>query len=123
MRYPYLRIPVDADRGFPQAFGVALDGQTYLLSFSVTILDEDLLSAAEPLALPQPDAYVVLTVSRPDGDSDRTLLRRKLAPYVEYETDELAFVFTELAVHPRNVNGTGAFGSRIMGGVAARWAS
>ncbi len=123
MRYPYLRIPVDADRGFPQGFGMSLGGQTYLLSFSMTVLDEELLTTTEPLDLPQPDAYAVLTVSRPDGNSERTLLRRKLAPYVEYETDELAFMFTELAVHPRNVNGTGAFGSRLTGGVAARWAS
>jgi hypothetical protein len=123
MRYPYLRIPIDADRGFPQAFGMALDGQTYLLSFSVTVLDEELLTATEPLELPRQDAYAVLTVSRPDGNGERTLLRRKLAPFVEYETDELAFMFTELAVHPRNINGTGAFGSRITGGVAARWVS
>lgn len=117
MRYDYLRVPVDADRGFPQAFGLSLGEKTYQVSLSVTVLDEDLVT--EPLEMPQRAAYVVCTVT----DGERTLLRRKVAPHVEYEADELAFVFTEIVVHPGNVNGSGAFGSRITGGVAKRWVS
>jgi hypothetical protein len=118
VRYDYLRIPIDADRGFPQTFGLSVEEKTYQLSLSVTVIDEGLLEADEPLEMPQRAAYAVLTVT----DGERTLLRRKVAPYVEYEADELAFVFTEVAVHPGNINGSGAFGSRITGGVAARWA-
>lgn len=51
------------------------------------------------------------------------ILRRKVVPRHEYEAAELALVFTEVAIDVRDLNGAGAFGSRTVGGVAARWAS
>jgi hypothetical protein len=44
-------------------------------------------------------------------------------PDLEYEADDLMLVFTRMTVHPLNLNGSGAFGSTVVGGVAARWAS
>jgi hypothetical protein len=51
------------------------------------------------------------------------IFRRKVVPHLEYEADEVALVFTELAVHPKNLNAAGTHGSVVTGGVALRWAS
>lgn len=119
--YEYLRLPVNADEGFPQAFRLSLGGRTYAVALQATVLAEDL--PAEPLTLPSAQAYLVLTVTREDPGPARTLLHRKLVRGHEYAAAELAFTFTEMVVDPRNLGGVGAYGSRVVGGVAARWAS
>lgn len=123
MRYRYLRLPIDADQGFPQAVRIALGERSYLLSCYVNITDEDLLHSEEPLLLPQPGAFLVLEVSTEEPTGTRILFRRKLVPHREYHAQELALVFTELAVHPGNLNAAGAHRSSVVGGVALRWAS
>ncbi|QIS19631.1 hypothetical protein [Nocardia terpenica] len=123
MTSPYLRIPIDADQGFPQAVRIALGQRIYVLSFSVTVTDETLLASDKPLSLPRPGAYLVLDVSAEQAQGTRILFHRKLVPSLEYGAHELGLVFTELAVHPRNLNGAGAFGSVVTGGVVTRWAS
>jgi hypothetical protein len=123
MRYPYLRLPIDADRGFPQAFRMALGTATYVVSCYVNVTDETLLTAAEALALPRPGAYLVVDIARETTADDRSIFRRKVVPGLEYEAEELALVFTDIAVHPANLNAAGPHGSRITAGVALRWAS
>jgi hypothetical protein len=123
MRYPYLRLPVDPDAGFPQAVRIALGPATYLMTYNVCVTDDDLLTSDEPVTLPRPDAFLVLEVAREGAAEPRVIFRRKLVPDLEYEADELAMVFTEMAVHPRNLNGIGAHGSVVRGGVALRWVS
>lgn len=123
LKYPYLRLPIDADRGFPQAVRISLGERSYVLSLYVNVTDEDLLARTVPLELPQDGAFLVLEVSTEEPEGTRILFRRKLVPHLEYEARELAMVFTELAVHPLNLNGSGAYHSSVVGGVALRWAS
>jgi hypothetical protein len=123
MRHSYLRLPVDPDRGFPQAFRMALAGRAYAIALSVTVTDDALLDSALPLQLPQPGAFLVLDLAREAERGPEPMLRRKLVPHLEYEADELALVVLDLAVHPRNLGAPGAHGSRVVAGVAARWAS
>jgi hypothetical protein len=119
----YLQLPVDADEGFPQAFRLALAGTTYTVALAVTVVDEGLLAAGQPLRLPQPGAYVVMTVTREGPGPAEVVFRSKLVPGLEYEAAELGLVVRETVVHPRNLNAAGAHGSRVVVGVAARWAS
>lgn len=120
----YLRLPVNADDGFPQAFSMRFGDRGYTVALEVSIIDEDVLTATQqPLVLPCPEAYLVVSVAREDPPPAEVILRRKVVPRHEYEAAELAFVFTEMAIDTRNLNGAGAFGSRVVGGVAARWAS
>ncbi|MGV9675512.1 hypothetical protein ACWDSJ_09560 [Nocardia sp. NPDC003482] len=121
--YPYLRIPIDADRGFPQALRLSLGQRVYVLSARVNVTDETLLSATAPLPLPLPGAFLAVEISAEETDGTRILFRRKVVPDLEYAAGELALLFTDMSVHPRNVNGSGAYGSSVVGGVALRWAS
>ncbi|MFI6041863.1 hypothetical protein ACIA8C_09525 [Nocardia sp. NPDC051321] len=123
LHYPYLRLPIDADQGFPQAVRISLGERIYVLSMYVNVTDEALLREPDPLQLPRAGAFLALEVSTEEAEGTRILFRRKLVPDLEYFADELALVFTELAVHPRNLNGTGAYDSSVVGGVALRWAS
>lgn len=115
------RLPINADEGFPQAFRLTVGRRTYGLALQVTVLTEDL--PATPLVLPSADAYLVLTVTREGPGPAATLLHRKLVTGHEYAAAELAFRFTELVIDPRNLGAVGAYGSRVVGGVATRWAS
>ncbi|NRQ31935.1 hypothetical protein HII36_08790 [Nonomuraea sp. NN258] len=115
---PFLVLPVDADEGFPQAFRLSLGARVYTFAFRVTVTDESLLGSPEPLDLPLPGAFLVLTVAR-----DTVLLRRKLVRDHVYGAAELALVFRRMLVSPANLNAAGSHGSRITGGVALRWGS
>lgn len=118
----YLRLPVAADDGFPQAFRMTMGRGSYVVGLSVTVLDDALPAAGLPLRLPRPDAYMVLVVTREGPGPAEVIFRRKLVLDHEYGAAELAFIARELVVDPRNLNAAGAFGSRITVGVAARWA-
>ncbi len=121
--HPYLRIPIDADQGFPQALRISLGRRIYVLSAHVNVTDEELLRATTPLRLPCPGAFLALEVSAEEAAGTRVLFRRKVVADLEYEAAELALLFTDLSVHPRNINGSGAYGSSVVGGVALRWVS
>jgi hypothetical protein len=121
-RYRYLRLPVDPDEGFPQAFRLILGRGAYTIRLYPTITDDAVLRAGKPLTLPCSEAFLVMTVTREGPGPARTILRRKLVPAHEYEADELAFVFRTMVLDPRNLNRAGAFGSQIEAGVTARWA-
>jgi hypothetical protein len=119
---PYLRFPVNADEGFPQAFRLTVGRGTYAVALSLNVVDEGLLEAGEPLRLPLAGAFMVMTVTREGPGQAQVIFQRKLVLEHEYGAAELAFVFKELTVHPRNLNAAGAFGSTVTAGVAARWA-
>ncbi|MFE5923672.1 hypothetical protein [Streptomyces sp. NPDC056468] len=123
MRDDYLQLPIDADEGFPQSFRLALGDRVYRIEAYVTVVDDALLDSPDPLELPQGGAFLVIGVQRDGVGGAVPLLRRKVMPGLEYEAGELALVFTSVRVHPRNLNGAGAHGSRIVGGVAPRWVS
>jgi hypothetical protein len=144
----YLRLPVNAVDGFPQALRLAFGGRAYAVSFYVNIPEEQLATppdhvydlfadegltpklddiAAERLlrtdAFANPDAFMVMRVEREGDAGPEVIFRRKLTRGVEYVAAELAFTFREIKVARGNLNGVGAFGSVVVGGVATRWAS
>jgi hypothetical protein len=119
---PYLRLPVNADDGFPQAFRMAVGRGSYVVELGVTVVDEALLLTGLPLRLPLPGAFMVMAVTREGPGPAAVVFRGKLVLDHEYGAAELAFVVKELTVAPRNLNAAGAFGSRVTAGVATRWA-
>jgi len=120
--YSYLQLPVNADEGFPQAFHLTLGNASYTISLQVTVADEELLRDGQPLRLPLPGAFMVMTAVREGPGPAAVIFRRKLVLAHEYAAAELAFVVKEIVVDPRNLNAAGAFGSLVTAGVAARWA-
>jgi hypothetical protein len=122
---PYMQLPINADEGFPQSFRLNFAGNAYRLSFYVNILEKEITLPDDhifqlPTADDSADAFMVMSVAREDADGLAVLFRRKLVLNLEYEAAELAFVFRKLHVAKGNLNGIGAFGSEVIGGIAER---
>jgi len=115
------RLPIDPADGLPQAFRLALGGRTYQFRLHANVTEEFLEQAPEGLLeLPLPGAFLVLAVHREEAAGLIPILRRKLVSNVEYQTAELTLLFRTMRLDRRNLNGIGAFGSEIVGGVALR---
>jgi hypothetical protein len=114
----FLRLPIDPDEGFPQAFRLTLSNTTYQFGLYANVAES--LVAGGPIDLPAAGAFLVLSVAREGPAGPATLLRRKLVPGVEYEAGPLLLTFRTMRVDPRNLNGLGSFGSQVVGGVAVR---
>jgi hypothetical protein len=124
MTREYLSLPVNADEGFPQSFRFVFGNSTYRISLYVTVLEDRPQTVDEIVyELPTETEYMVMTVAREGPGEPQVIFRRRIVPDHEYEADELAFLFREVKVARQNLNGVGSFGSRITGGVTARWAS
>jgi hypothetical protein len=123
----YLRLPIDADQGFPQAFLLSMDERLYRITLYVNVLAEEGGSEKPDdfvyEELPVAGAFMVMEAARETVDGPDVFFRRRLVPNLEYEADELAFLFRKIKVARQNLNGIGAFGSEVIGGVAARWHS
>ncbi|MGI5328749.1 hypothetical protein [Actinomadura nitritigenes] len=121
MMSDFQRLPIDADEGFPQAFRLAFAGRDYRFLLYANVAEEILRDAPDgPLDLPAAGAFLVLAVQREETGGTVPVLRRKLVPGVVYAAGELALTFVTLRLDPRNLNAAGAFGSSVVGGVAAR---
>jgi hypothetical protein len=122
----YRPLPIDADEGFPQRFRLALGGRIYRLTLYASV-SEGRLAATAPdavLTLEDDDAAMVMRVQRESGvPVPATIFLRRLATGLDYEARELRFRFDELRVAVANLNGVGAFGSSVKGGVALAWGS
>ena len=72
--------------------------------------------------LPGHEAFLVAWVRRelPDG-SQQVVFARKVVPGREYPAADVVFTFPQQRIAVRNLNQAGAFGSRVTGGIAARW--
>lgn len=117
----YLQLPINADEGFPQAFRLSFLGNTYQIALYVNALEGVQARPDDYLyQLPAPDAFLVMTVQREEPAGPVILFRRKVVCNLEYEAAELAFFFRTITVAKRNLNGIGAYGSTISGGIAAR---
>ena len=117
----YLQLPINADDGFPQAFRLSFLEHTYQIALYVNALAGAATLPADYLyQLPAPDAFLVMTVQREDAAGPVVIFRRKVLCDLEYEAAELAFLFRTMTVAKRNLNGIGAYGSQIVGGIAAR---
>ena len=119
----YLQLPINADEGFPQAFRLSFNGNTYQVTLYVNILEENFSDENTLYVLPQQGAFMVMRVAREDTTGTTVIFQRKLVPDHEYEAQEVAFVFRQMQVARENLNGVGTFGSVIIGGIAARWGS
>ncbi|HZY84020.1 MAG TPA: hypothetical protein VFE78_04270 [Gemmataceae bacterium] len=137
----YAPLPADGDRGFPQSFPLVFAGTTYqfllyvdaspsLLADKTQVLDLPYPRGLPPgvtppvaFDLPVPEAFLVVRVDQglPDGSS-QLLFVRKVVPGLEYEAGAIALTFPTQLVAVQNLNGQGAFGSQITGGIAPRWA-
>ena len=132
----YRQLPINADEGFPQAFRLNFNGNVYQIWLYVNVLEEGVETADDYLYnLPvhekfpnsisetSRDAFMVMRVAQEGAGGPAVIFQRKLVPNLEYEAAELVFVFRKMVVARRNLNGVGAFGSQVIGGVATRWAS
>ncbi len=120
----YRKLPINADEGFPQSFRLRFNDRMYQILLYANV-SEEVAGGQEDVVydLPTPGAFLVMRVARESGEGPAVIFQRKLVSDLEYEAAELAFVFREMRVAKRNLNGVGAFGSRVIGGIAARWAS
>lgn len=117
----FLRLPIDAAEGFPQAFRLAVAGRTYRFHLHANVSEELIDSAPQgPLELPADGAFLVLAVDREEPGGLVPILRRKLVTGVEYPAAELLLTFRTMLLDLRNLNGIGSFGSEVVGGVALR---
>jgi hypothetical protein len=117
----FLRLPIDPDEGFPQAFRLAVSGREYRFQLYANVAEEIVdAGPAGPLELPSEGAFLVLSVHREEPGGPVAILRRKLVPGVEYLAAELALTFRAMRLDLRNLNGVGSFGSEVVGGVALR---
>ncbi|WP_405825646.1 hypothetical protein OG241_49170 [Streptomyces sp. NBC_01390] len=115
----FLRLPIDADEGFPQAFRLAVAGRNYQFRLYANVAEDVVRGApAGPLQLPAAQAFLVLSVDREEPGGPVSILRRKLVSGVEYRAAELVLTFRTLRLDLRNLNSAGSFGSEVVGGVA-----
>ncbi|MEU8761574.1 hypothetical protein [Streptomyces sp. NPDC048659] len=116
-------LPVDADEGFPQSFRLRFGEHVYRIELYVNA-DEptvDATAAADGfLDLLDGGPFLVVAVAREEPGGLVPLLRRKAVRALPCPAGGLALVFREARVHVRNLNGTGAHGSRVLAEVTAR---
>lgn len=119
----YTPLPIDTSLGFPQSFALVFEGRTYHFRLYVNIAAELLPEQTGFLPLPSEQAYLVVRVEREATGGEReTVLVRKMAPELEYETENIALFFPRQRIARNNLNGQGDFGSQVIGGIARRWA-
>lgn len=120
--HAYIRIPINADEGFPQSFRLDFHGSTYRVFLYVNAPEDPAVPLEHIYDLPEHEAFMVMRVEREGPGEAQVMFQRKLVRNQRYEAAELAFVFREMRVARRNLNGIGDLGSRVTGGIEARWA-
>jgi hypothetical protein len=122
----YLSLPVNADEGFPQAFRLVFNNNTYTVLLYVNAPEEEVLAKPDDgffdLPVPGSHSFMVMRVARETTSEPQVIFQRKLVLNHEYAASELAFRFTRIHVAKGNLNGVGSFGSQVEGLVAAQWA-
>jgi hypothetical protein len=135
----FLRLPVDPDEGLPQVFRCTVGAIAYDFALYVNFEGgeddppETLYDLAQWSSMPQPlnparqaraPGHLVLRITGPGPDGPRVLLLRRLVaePDLVHEAGPLAVRLVEAVVARGNLNGAGHYGSRIVIGVASRWA-
>lgn len=118
-----VRLPVDADDGFPQAFRFTYAGRTYRVGLYVAVAEHQLEPhRADPRVLidvagDDPRAWLrgwlVGDVVREADGRDVVLLHRRLLPGLSYVLAELRLDVVHTALAIGNLNGHGPFGSEL----------
>lgn len=121
-RHAFHRLPINADEGFPQAFLLVVGEVTYRFALHANVAEELLPDQNAVLDLGPGSAgrFMVVAVAREDPGGETALLRRKIISGLRYRAGDLVLTFPTLRVAVRNLNGVGACGSEVVGGVAAR---
>jgi hypothetical protein len=118
----YLPLPINAEQGFPQSFPLLFDGRTYHFNFYINAAAHVLARREQFIDVPTEEAFLVLRLEREVADAAREVIfLRKLVPDLEYEAEELALFFTKQKIARDNLNGSGAHGTQVVGGIAQRW--
>jgi len=121
--YTFYKLPINPDEGFPQSFQLNFQRQVYRFSLYANVLvDVGDVPPEHLYHLPEEGAYLVLQIARQSAAGLQVIFQRKLVQGLECPAAELVILFKEMTLSKRNLNGAGAFGSVITGGVAARWA-
>lgn len=120
----YFQLPINPDEGFPQSFQLNFNNQVYQIMFYVNALETEEPRPDDYIYdLPEAGAYMVMHAARQTPEGLQVIFQRKLVLNLEYEAAEVAFLFRTIRVAKQNLNGVGAFGSQVIGGIGARWAS
>jgi hypothetical protein len=109
--------------GYLLTFGDGIAGNALPITGAAIAPSKGTITSATVRPLPAPEAFLVVRVEKdfPKGGSDLIFLR-KVAPGLIYAAGNIALTFPTQRVAVRNLNGQGAFGSQVTGGIAARWA-
>ncbi|MFJ6575580.1 hypothetical protein ACIQMY_06390 [Streptomyces sp. NPDC091368] len=135
----FLRLPVEPDQGLPQVFRCPVGDTAYDFALYAnfdggqddppeTLYDLTEWGRApqplDPAPRGEPPGHLVLRVAGPGPAGPRVLFLRKLVaePDLVHEAGPLAIRLVEATVARGNLNGSGHYGSRIVIGVALRWA-
>lgn len=116
-------LPIDSDRGLPQAFPLRFGRATYHFWLYANLPAEEVFSGVSFYDLPTPGGgYLVARVEQEDplGTGRSLVMLRKVVPGLIYEAGDLLLTFPEQRLARANLNGSGAAGSRLSGGVAKR---
>jgi hypothetical protein len=119
----YTPLPIDGARGFPQSFPFSFEGQSYRYRLYFNVAAELLDARPEFIETPSEEAFLVVQVDRDlAGATGETIFQRKVVPGLEYEAEEIALLFSAQRLARANLNGQGEHGTRVLGGIARRWA-
>lgn len=116
-------LPINEEQGFPQSFPLVFAGGTYHFKLYANVAARLLVDRPQFIDVPAEEAFLVLSVERELTDATRELVfRRKIVPELEYEAENIALLFREQRIARDNLNGSGAHGTHVVGGIARRWA-
>ena len=115
-------LPINVEQGFPQSFPLVFGGGTYHFKLYANVAAHLLAARPQFIDVPAEEAFLVLSVERELTDATREqVFLRKIVPDLEYEVENIALLFSEKRIARDNLNGTGAHGTQVVGGIARRW--
>ncbi len=115
-------LPINGEQGFPQSFPLSFNGSTYHFHLYVNVASQKLDDRPQFIEVPTEESFLVVTVEREQVDSTREVIFvRKVVPDLEYEAENIALVFSGQRIARDNLNGVGAHGTQVFGGIARRW--
>jgi hypothetical protein len=116
----YDPLPIDNAAGLPQRFPYLRNGVRYRFSMYVNAPESALGSIDEIMLLPDDKRFLVVRIDVLAADgAQRIVFLRKVVPSLQYRAGGLLLKFPAQVVARRNLNGTGNFGSHIVGLVAS----
>ncbi|WP_428925826.1 hypothetical protein [Marinibacterium sp. SX1] len=124
----YQPLPLAADAAFPARVSLSSAGVSYVMLLYPNIDAAGFAAAPDIIALDGARDHLVMRLALdPPGGDRRTLRIRKVALGQEIDCGPVFVAFPgppiavgNLQIAKRNLNGTGAHGTRIIGGIAPR---